>query len=149
MRRKSKGQLLREKKLSERENKAVNEMLNDPWFNKLPIPEQIKITGFIKSKVDRHIGVYEVQGYEKGMLDCMVCVLQVLLEDYWKKASKKKLNKFVNDVAELMNSSLRQVVTWDEMKQYIMDRAGVEIATDWMGKDERPTPKELFKEVKD
>ena len=67
MKRKSKGQLAREEKLTQREEKAINSMLHDPWFNSLPIPVQIKLTGFIKEKVDTNLGVYEVLGYEKGM----------------------------------------------------------------------------------
>lgn len=144
MKRKSKGQLMREAKLSQREEKAVNGMLTDPWFSSLPVPVQLKITNFIKDKVDQHINIYEVQGYEKGMLDCMACVIQVLIEDYWPKTADKRLHKFVNDVAELMNSHLRQVVTWQEMKDYIRDRSGVIISTDWMGDDKRPTPRDLF-----
>jgi hypothetical protein len=68
MKRKSKGQLAREEKLTQREEKAINSMLHDKWFNSLPIPVQIKLTGFIKEKVDANLGVYEFLGYEKGML---------------------------------------------------------------------------------
>ena len=147
MKRKSKGQLAREEKLTQREANAVNSMLTDPWFSKLPVPVQIKITSFIKEKVDTHINVYELMGYEKGMLDCMACVIQVLAEDYWKKAPIRKWNKFTYDVANLMNSHLRQVVTWDEMREYIKDKTGMEIVKEFKGEDKRPTPKDLFEEV--
>lgn len=147
MKRKSKGQLAREEKLTQREANAVNSMLTDPWFSKLPVPVQIKITSFIKEKVDTHINVYELMGYEKGMLDCMSCVIQVLAEDYWKKAPQKKWNKFTFDVADLMNSHLRQVVTWDEMREYIKEKTGMEIVKEFKGEDKRPTPKDLFGEV--
>ena len=147
MKRKSKGQLAREEKLTQREENAVNSMLTDPWFSKLPVPVQIKITSFIKEKVDTHINVYELMGYEKGMLDCMSCVIQVLAEDYWKKAPVRKWNKFTYDVANLMNSHLRQVVTWEEMRQYIKDKTGMEIVKEFKGEDKRPTPKDLFGEA--
>lgn len=147
MKRKSKGQLAREEKLTQREANAVNSMLTDPWFSKLPVPVQIKITSFIKEKVDTHINVYELMGYEKGMLDCMSCVIQVLAEDYWKKAPQRKWNKFTFDVADLMNSHLRQVVTWDEMRQYIKDKTGMEVIKEFKGEDKRPTPKDLFGEA--
>ena len=39
MKRKSKGQLAREEKLTQKEEKAINSMLHDPWFNSLPIPQ--------------------------------------------------------------------------------------------------------------
>lgn len=147
MKRKSKGQIAREEKLTERESKAVNGMLTDPWFSRLPVPVQLKITNFIKDKVDLHVNVYELMGYEKGMLDCMSCVIQVLAEDYWKKAPKRKWNKFTFDVADLMNSHLRGVVSWDEMRQYIKDKTGMEIIKEFKGEDKRPTPKDLFEEV--
>ena len=55
MKRKSKGQMAREEKLTQREEKAINSMLTDPWFSSLPIPVQLKITSFIKEKVDMHL----------------------------------------------------------------------------------------------
>ena len=149
MKRKSKGQLAREAKLTQRETRAVNDILKDPWFNSLPVPAQIRITGFIKKKVDQNLEVYETLGYEKGMLDCMTCVLQVLIEDYWPKAAKKKLHKFVYDVSDLMNSHLREVVTWEEMREYIKDKTGMEIIKEFKGEDKRPTPNDLFGGVKD
>ena len=141
----SKGRQAREEKLSKREQKAVNGMLTDPWFSKLPVPVQLKITCFIKDKVDLHLNVYELMGYEKGMLDCMSCVIQVLAEDYWKKAPIRKWNKFTWDVSNLMNSHLREVVTWDEMREYIKDKTGMEVIKEYKGEDTRPTPKDLFK----
>lgn len=147
MKRKSKGQQAREEKLTQREEKAINSMLTDPWFNSLSPLVQLKITAFIKEKVDMHLGVYEFLGYEKGMLECMACVIQVLSEDYWKKAPQKKWNKFVWDVTDLMNSHLRDVVTWDEMRQYIKDKTGMEIVKEFKGEDKRPTPKDLFGEA--
>lgn len=147
MKRKSKGQMTREEKLTQREEKAINSMLTDPWFNSLSPLVQLKITAFIKEKVDMHLGVYENLGYEKGCLDCMACVIQVLGEDYWKKAPQKKWNKFVYDVADLMNSGLRGVVTWEEMRQYIKDKTGMEIVKEFKGEDKRPTPKDLFGEA--
>ena len=147
MKRKSKGQMAREEKLTQREEKAINSMLTDPWFNSLSPLVQLKITAFIKEKVDMHLGVYENLGYEKGCLDCMACVIQVLAEDYWKKASIRKWNKFTYDVANLMNSHLRQVVTWDEMREYIKEKTGMEVIKEFKGEDKRPTPKDLFGEA--
>ena len=74
----------------------------------------------------------------------MACVIQVLGEDYWKKSPLKKWNKFVYDVTDLMNSHLRDVVTWEEMRQYIKERTGMEIIKEFKGEDKRPTPKDLF-----
>lgn len=147
MKRKSKGQIAREEKLTQKEEKAINGMLNDPWFNSLPHLVQMKLVGFIKEKVDTNLGVYEFLGYEKGMLECMACVIQVLAEDYWKKAPQKKWNKFTFDVADLMNSRLREVVTWEEMRAYIKEKTGLEIIKEFKGEDKRPTPKDLFEEA--
>lgn len=144
MKRKSKGQLAREQKISERENNRKTFMETDPWFRSLPVPVQLRLTGYVKEQVDKWLETYEVIGYEKGMLDCMTCVIQVLKEDYWKKAPKKKWLKFAYDVSDLMNSHLRGVVTWDEMIDYIKETTDLTIETKWMGKDKRPTVKDLF-----
>lgn len=147
MKRKSKGQIAREAKLSQREENRIMSIMNDPWFKSLAVPVQLRVTAFIKQEVEKTLEMHEVLGYEKGMLDCMTCVIQVLKEDYWKKAPMKKWNKFAFDVSDLMNSHLRGVVTWDEMVDYIKDTTGLTIVTKWMGEDKRPTPKDLFEGV--
>ena len=144
MRRKSKGQLMREEKLTKREQAAVDDITNDPWFKSLPLPQQIKIVGFIKQKVDEHVRVYEVQGYEKGMIDTMACVVQVLLEDYWKKTGQKRIQSLVEDVCSLMDSYMYKAVTWEDMVDYIREKANTNMETNWFGNDTRPTPKALF-----
>ena len=144
MRRKSKGQLMREEKLTKREQAAVDDITNDPWFKSLPLPQQIKIIGFIKQKVDEHVRVYEVQGYEKGMIDTMACVVQVLLEDYWKKTGQKRIQSLVEDVCSLMDSYMYKAVTWEDMVEYIREKANTNMETNWFGNDTRPTPKALF-----
>ena len=144
MKRKSKGQRERESKISQREAKRLDSLVNDPWFKSLPPLVQLKLTGFIKQQVEAYMGVYEELGYEEGMYDCMSCVVQVLAEDYWKKAPVKKWNKFVYDVSDLMNSHLRHVVTWEEMRQYIKEKAHLDLEPKHMGKIGRPTPRDLF-----
>ena len=133
MKRKSKGQIAREMKMTEREAKRINGIMSDPWFKSLAVPVQLRVTAFIKQEVEKTLEMHEVIGYEKGMLDCMTCVIQVLKEDYWKKAPMKKWNKFAYDVSDLMNSHLRGVVTWDEMVDYIKDTTGLTIVTKWIG----------------
>ena len=140
MKRKSKGQLAREAK----KEKEANELLSDPWFSSLPHLVQLKLAGFVRKELDKELASAEWFGYEKGMLDCMSCVIQVLAEDYWKKAPKRKWNKFVFDVSDLMNSHIRQVVTWEEMREYIKDHTGMQINQEYTGVDKRPTPKDLF-----
>ena len=145
MKRKSKGQMMREAKLSRKEENRLNALMNDPWFKGLPVPVQLKLTGFVKMQVEEYMGMYETIGYQKGMLDCFSCVIQVLAEDYWKKAPIKKWNRFAFDVSDLMNSSLRGVVTWEEMLDYIKEKTSLTILTKWMDEDvKRPTPRDLF-----
>ena len=143
MKRKSKGQLAREAK----KEKEANELLKDPWFSSLPRLVQLKLAGFVRKELDREFTTIEWMGYEKGMLDCMSCVIQVLAEDYWKKAPKQKWNKFAYDVGSLMNSGIRQVVTWEEMRDYIKDKTGLNIKKEYECADKRPTPKDLFGEA--
>ena len=81
MKRKSKGQKAREEKVTQREQKAIDSMLNDKWFMGLPSLVQLRLVSFMKDKVDLHLGVYMQLGYEKGMIHCMACVMQVLMAD--------------------------------------------------------------------
>ena len=143
MKRKSKGQLAREAK----KEKEANELLKDPWFSSLPQLVQLKLAGFVRKELDRELTFAQWAGYEDGMIDCMACVIQVLGEDYWKKSPTKKWNKFVFDISELMNSHLRDTVTWEEMREYIKDKTGMEIKRKYSGMDIRPTPKDLFGEA--
>ena len=143
MKRKSKGQLAREAK----KEKEANELLKDPWFSSLPHLVQLKLAGFVRKELDRELASAQWAGYEDGMIDCMACVIQVLAEDYWKKAPQKKWNKFVYDVSELMKSGLWEVVTWEEMRQYIKEKTGLEIIRRYTGMDKRLTPKDLFEGV--
>ena len=146
MKRKSKGQKAREEKVTQREQKAIDSMLNDKWFMGLPSLVQLRLVSFMKDKVDLHLGVYMQLGYEKGMIHCMACVMQVLMADYWKKAPKKKWAKFINDVIALMDSYERDVVSFEEMRDYIYEHSGIEIKMQELGQDKRPTPRDLFKE---
>lgn len=144
MRRKSKGQIYREEKLIKREEKAANYIYEDPFFKSLNVPQKMKLTKFITDKCFEETRLAEVNGYEKGMVDTMACVVQVLLENHWKKSGRKMLLPFCKEVQSLMDSQLRNTVTWEEMKDYIYQKTGMNMETDWMGKDDRPTPKSLF-----
>lgn len=144
MSRKSKGQMAREKKLGKREERAKDKILIDPYFRTLTLPQQLQLSHFITETVEEQLRLAEVAGYEKGMVETIACVIQVLLEDYWKKTGAKRMTAFIGDVCLLMDSQLRDVVTWKEMVQYIYDKTGINMNTDWMGDDPRPTPAKLF-----
>lgn len=141
MKRKSKGQIARDKK----KEKGANALLNDPWFMGLPQLVQMKLAGFVRKQVEKELSDAQWSGYEDGMIDCMACVIQVLSWGYWKKAPLKKWNRFVYEVSDLMNSGLREVVTWEETRQDIKERTGMEIVRKY-SYDGRPTPKDLFEE---
>ena len=145
MKRKSKGQIYREEKLNKREAKAADYIYEDPFFKLMSIPQKIKLTQFITDKCREETRLAEVNGYEKGMVETMACVVQVLLENHWKKSGRKMLVPFCKEVASLMDSRLRDSVTWEDMKDYVYQKTGMNMETDWMGKDDRPTPKSLFK----
>lgn len=141
MKRKSKGQIAREQK---KEKMLQSSLFSDPLFLALPLRLQVQLTKLIDDKVEEKTEIHETIGYQKGMLDCMTCVIQVLAEDYWKKAPIRKWNKFAWDVSDLMNSHLRGVVTWDEMIEYIKEKTNLTIETKWLGMDKRPTPRDMF-----
>lgn len=145
MSRKSKGRLAREQKIGKREENHKNKILADPYFRNLTLPQQLQLTHFITQTVEEQLRLAEVAGYEKGMVETIACVVEVLLEDYWKKTGEKRITPFISDVCSLLDSVLRDVVTWQEMIQYIKDKTGINMDTDWMGEDPRPTPGKLFR----
>ena len=63
MKRKSKGQMAREEKVTQREQKAIDSMLNDKWFMGLPSLVQLRLVSFMKDKVDLQLNAtaYVVQ----------------------------------------------------------------------------------------
>ena len=137
----------KQKELSKRESDAVSRLMRDPYFRSMNLPQQLKFTKFIRDQLEEQARQIEVSGYEKGMVDTIACVVQVLIDGYWQKTGAKRLPPFLTDVVSLMDSQLHEAMTWDEMVEYVHERTGLNMDTDWMGEDARPTPKKLFTRV--
>ena len=132
------------KKLSPREGNAITNLMRDPYFRGLNIQQQLILQRFIREQVEGLLRQTEINGYEKGMVDTMCCVVQVMIEDYWQKTGKKRLPKLLHDVVSLMTSAAHEAVTWEDMDDYLEKTIGVRTKLDWMGIDPRPTPAKLF-----
>lgn len=132
------------RKVTPREGNAISNLMHDPYFRSFNLAQQLKIQKFICDQLDEISRQTEINGYEKGMVDTMACVTQVLLEDYWQKSGKKRIPQLLQDVVSLMTSEVHEAVTWEEMDDYLAEKLGVRMKVDWMGKDPRPTPKKLF-----
>lgn len=84
----------------------------EPVFQNMNPMQQCAVLAFSHDIVDEKDRLSQVDGYEKGMIDCMTAVCNVLAHDYWPKSANKRLRKFVEDVCSLMDSKLMEAVTW-------------------------------------
>lgn len=145
--RNTKGEIMEKesRKIAPREGNAISKLMRNPYFRSLNIHQQLILQRFVCDQVEEIVRQIEISGYEKGMVDTMACVVQVLISDYWQKTGKKRLPGFLKDVVSLMTSAAHEAVEWEEMDDYLAETLGVRMKTDWLGKDPRPTPKKLFK----
>lgn len=87
---------------------------------------------------DNNIDIY-CEYMSKAFMMSMGIVLNVLLADYWPKADKKKLNKFMWSVTSLFEATDLGYTKWDEIAEYIYDQTGVVLEADWLTKKDRET----------
>lgn len=88
-----------------------------------------------KKEADR----METQATEKAFLYMLAIPLSILTEDYWKKSARKRIPKFIYDVAKLYEAVQEGIVTNEELAADLYDVAGVHIEAEWlkaMGSDE-------------
>lgn len=143
MARKSKGALAREQK-NLRQDSFAEFMKNDARFKNLTPIQQSAVLTFRLDIVKESERLAEVDGYEKGMIDTLAAVANVLISDYWPKTAGKKVPQFFNDVLSLMDSKLGDVVTFEEEVAYIREHARVNMHCNWMGKTKFPSAKDLW-----
>lgn len=133
-----------ERAMNSRREKFEEYIMEEPVFKNLNPMQKCAVLSFRHHIVEEKDRLAQIDGYEKGILDCMTAVLNVLFYDYWPKSGEKKIRKFTKEVISLMDSNLVNAVTWEEMAKDIERITGVQMHCDWMGKDARPTLESIF-----
>lgn len=72
------------------------------------------------------------EAIEKSFLFMLAIPLNVLVADYWPKAPKKKLKKFVNDVMSLYDSVQDGVVTPEELNDFLYEMTEIKVTAEWL-----------------
>lgn len=72
------------------------------------------------------------EAVEMSFLFMLAIPLNVLVADYWPKAPKKKLEKFIDDVISLYESVQEGVVSPEELNDFLEDMVGVCVTADWI-----------------
>lgn len=79
----------------------------------------------------------ENEAIEKSFLFMLAIPLNVLVNDYWPKSSKKRAPKFIDDVISLYESVQDGVVTERELADLLKEYAGHTVNELWLQKIER------------
>ena len=72
------------------------------------------------------------ESVEMAFLFMLAIPLNVLVADYWPKAPKKKLEKFIDDVISLYHSVQEGVVTPQELNEFLEEMTGLTVTADWI-----------------
>lgn len=82
------------------------------------------------------------EAIEKSFLFMLAIPLNVLVSDYWKKAPKKKMEKFTADVISLYHSVQEGVVTPGELRDFLEEMTGLRITAEWIKSQENTSNNE-------
>lgn len=96
-----------------------------------------QIAVILSSISDNNIDMYQ-EYMSKAFLMTMGIVLNVLLADYWPKAGKYKIRKFMDTCIELFDAADKGTTKWDEIAEYIYDETGVVIKAEWLSNRDIP-----------
>lgn len=69
---------------------------------------------------------------EKAFMQLLAIPCMILEEDYWKKSAKKRIPKFIDDIASLYDSYERGIVTDQDLADFLKEIAGIEITAKWL-----------------
>ena len=74
----------------------------------------------------------EKVGIEKGMMFTLAVVLNLLIEDYWKKTAPKRVPKLAEDVVNLIDAIQCGVVDVEDCVDYVEKATGMKFQADWI-----------------
>jgi hypothetical protein len=71
-------------------------------------------------------------GIEKGMMLTLAVVLNLLIEDYWKKTAPQRVPKFAEDSINLIDAIQCGVVDVEDCVAYVEKETGMTFNADWI-----------------
>lgn len=74
----------------------------------------------------------EKVGIEKGMMFTLAVVLNLLIEDYWKKTAPQRVPKLAEDVVNLIDAIQCGVVDVEDCVDYVEKETGMKFQADWI-----------------
>lgn len=86
----------------------------------------------MKEMAKKHTQQMQNESVEMAFLFMLAIPLNVLVADYWPKAPKKKLEKFIDDVISLYHSVQEGVVTPQELNGFLEEMTGLTVTADWI-----------------
>lgn len=86
----------------------------------------------MKAIAKKHAEAMEQEANERALVQLLAIPCLILGEDYWKKSAKKRIPKFIEDVASMYESYKMGIVTDDDLADALKDMAGIEIEAEWM-----------------
>ena len=86
----------------------------------------------VKESAKKAAKTIEKEATEKAFLYMLAIPLNVLFNDYWQKAAKKRAPKFIEDVMNLYDAVQHGVVSDKQLADLLDELAGVKIDADWM-----------------
>ena len=82
--------------------------------------------------MSRAVRKSEKVGLEKGMMLTLAVVLNLLIEDYWKKTAPKRVPKLAEDVVNLIDAIQCGVVDMEDCVAYVEQATGMKFQADWI-----------------
>ena len=71
-------------------------------------------------------------GIEKGMMLTLAVVLNLLIEDYWKKTAPQRVPKLAEDVINLIDAIQCGVVDVEDCVAYVEQETDMKFNADWI-----------------
>ena len=103
-------------------------MSKRPVYYPTPTPNSLVSHAVKQREFDRG----EKVGIEKGMMLTLAVVLNLLIEDYWKKTAPKRVPKLAEDVINLIDAVQCGVVEVEDCVAYVEQETGMKFNADWI-----------------
>lgn len=107
-------------------NKAQIQMKKAKQKGLSPL-ELAQMKAIAKKEADRMVQEAE----ERAFVMLLALPAMVLENDYWNKSAKKRIPRFIGDVASLYESYKMGCVTDDDIMEFLRDWAGIDIEAEW------------------
>lgn len=88
--------------------------------------------GLIRAMADKKAEEIRQQETERAFLYMLAIPLNVLVSDYWKDASKEKLQEFMLEICKLYSAVEAGVVTDRELADFLYKTVDYEVTADWL-----------------